>query len=239
VGIFSPFQALPSPVEETWLPAHQLIRSLLFTTGHAAGCSVPGFVLALCLPCPGRAMEQTGGRPLASPQPAPGVPGVGGITDSFCRDAICSARRRAARSRGRARGRGACRRRARGVFWPAVLPLAPRFPGRGQPAEPASGRWCFARLVISHSFSQHKKCNCAVPPTRHSSSPTRADSFPVTCLLQHFVFTFCGFPFQPWEQFTAALRSLVANPRVPVGFGSQSSGCCIGFGFKVREVADL
>lgn len=31
---------------------------------------------------------------------------------------------------------------------------------------------------------------------------------------------FVAFPFQPQEQFAAALHSLVANPRVPVGLGS-------------------
>lgn len=169
-GDFFPLSRLSpgSSFVETWLPAHQLIRSLLFMTDCTAGCNIQGFFLAFYLPFPGPAREQTEGRTLASQQPAPGVPEGRSLIHSY-RDAICSMRRSTARSRGRARGRGVCRQRAREVFRPAVLSLVPRFPGRDQPAEPASDHSCFARLVISCSFSQHKKCNCTVPPTQHSS----------------------------------------------------------------------
>lgn len=168
-----------------------------------AGCSTQGFVLALYLSFPGTGERTPGSEPgvPGDPRPAPANP-----------SALPGAR--PGREEGRGEGKQAWSQR--GV---QSRSLAPRFPGRVC-LQSLLLILMFARLVISCSFSQHKKCNCTVPPTRLSSSPAGADSFPVSYLLQHFVFTFLAFPFQPQKQFSATLHSLTANPRGPPVFGS-------------------
>lgn len=71
---FPPFRAFPGPFVETWLPAQQLSSSLLSMTDCTAGRNVQGFVLALRLLFPRRAVEQVGGKTLAPRPPAPRVP---------------------------------------------------------------------------------------------------------------------------------------------------------------------
>lgn len=124
---------------------------------------------------------------------ASGVPG--GITDKLlqrCR-LPCEKEHGQVKRKGERKGELQAESQ-RGVQTRGPAPRPP-LPGEGSACGACSSSLMFARLVISCSFSQHKKCDCTVPPTRHSSSPAGADSFPVSCLLQHFVFTFCGFPF--------------------------------------------
>lgn len=150
-------------------------------TDCTAGCSIQGFVLALYLPFPG-ADRREGSWFRAS--------GVPGDPQSLLQSHV------PCQERGQAMRKGEGRRGLQAGSQSAVRSrsLAPHFPGRVR-LQSLLLVLMFARLGISSSFSQHKKCNCTVPPTRLSSSPAGADSFPVSCLLQHFVFTFCSFPF--------------------------------------------
>lgn len=61
-----------------------------------------------------------------------------GITDTLLQRChlLCEEERGQVKRKGE--GKGGYRQRVRGVFRPTVPPLVPRFPGRGQPAEPTS-----------------------------------------------------------------------------------------------------